>query len=166
MVVDTLAQSYRFPDFKVKFHSLVSEGMIGPHKVMLCKPATFMNRSGQALGPLMHFYKLPLDNLYVVHDDLDLSFGRIKIKQGGGSGGHKGLGSLDQAIGQDYWRLRVGIGHPGHADAVSAYVLGNFNGHEQKELIPLLTSIAEWSPELFGCNPAVWLNQVSQRLKP
>ena len=165
MVVDTLANSYHFPPFKTKFNAFISEGMLGRHKVLLCKPLTLMNRSGQAVSPLMHFYKLPLENLYIVHDDLDLDLGRLKLKQGGGSGGHNGLASLDQAIGKDYWRLRVGIGHPGHAGAVSNYVLSNFTGHEQKVLIPILSGIAELAPDLFGSDPGLWLNQWHQRLK-
>ena len=165
MVIDTIAESYQFPPFKVKFNALISEGKFGSHKVLLCKPITFMNRSGQALSPLMHFYKVPVENLYVIHDDLDLVFGRLKLKQGGGAGGHNGLTSLDQSIGKDYWRLRVGIGHPGHASAVSNYVLSNFSGHEQKEIVPLLTTIAELIPDLFGADSGLWLNQYQQRMK-
>ena len=165
MVIDTIAHSYPFSPFKLKFNAFISEGKFGTHKVLLCKPITFMNRSGQALSPLMNFYKIPLENLYVVHDDLDLVFGRLKLKQGGGSGGHNGLTSLDQSLGKDYWRLRVGIGHPGHASAVSNYVLSNFSGHDQKELIPMLTTISELAPDLFGTEEGLWLNQYHQRLK-
>ena len=165
MVVDTIAQNYNFPAFKAKFNAFISEGKIGSHKVILCKPLTFMNRSAQALSPLMNFYKVNLENLYVVHDDLDLVFSRLKIKQGGGAGGHNGLTSLDQALGKDYWRLRLGIGHPGHASAVSNYVLSNFSKFEQKELIPVLTTLSEMIPDLFGGDAVLWLNHYHQRLK-
>ena len=164
MVVDTIAESYRFPPFKAKFNSLVSEGQIGSHKVLLCKPATFMNLSGQAVGPLIRFYKIPPESVYVVHDDLDLAPGRVKLKIGGGTGGHNGLASLDQHIGKNYWHLRIGIGHPGHKDAVSPYVLSNFKRDEEDLIIPVLTAIAEQAEELLGADPAQWLNKLNTRL--
>jgi len=164
MVVDTIAESYRFPPFKAKFNSLVSEGQIGPHRVLLCKPATFMNLSGQAVGPLIRFYKIPPESVYVIHDDLDLAPGRVKLKIGGGTGGHNGLASLDQHIGKNYWHLRIGIGHPGHKDAVSPYVLSNFRRDEEDLIIPVLTAIAEQAEELLGTEPAQWLNKMNTRL--
>lgn len=164
MVVDTIAHSYPFSPFKLKFNALISEGGIGSHKILLCKPTTFMNRSGQAVGPLINFYKIPPNNVYVVHDDLDLDLGRLKLKQGGGSGGHNGLKSLDQSIGKEYWRLRIGISHPGHALAVSNYVLSDFSKNEQKALVPILTTLAELAPDLFGNEPGLWLNTYQQRL--
>ncbi len=165
MVVDTIAESYNFPPFKAKFNSLISEGQIGSHKVILCKPATFMNLSGQAVGPLIRFYKIPPESVYVVHDDLDLEPERVKLKIGGGTGGHNGLASLDQQLGKNYWHLRLGIGHPGHKDAVSSYVLSNFKSDEQDWLIPLLSAIANQAEELFGCDPAVWLNKLKNNLQ-
>ncbi|MCX7337692.1 MAG: aminoacyl-tRNA hydrolase [Alphaproteobacteria bacterium] len=159
MVVDTIAESYDFPPFRTKFNALVTEGKIGPHRVILCKPLTYMNLSGQAVGPLIKFYKLPLSSVYVVHDDLDLNPGQVKLKIGGSSGGHNGLVSIDQAVGKDYWRLRIGIGHPGHKDAVSAYVLSNFRSEDHDWLVPLLSSVAGQAPTLFDTTtPATWVN--------
>jgi PTH1 family peptidyl-tRNA hydrolase len=136
MVIDTVAESYNFPPFKVKFNSLISEGQIGQHRVILCKPATYMNLSGQAVGPLIRFYKIPPESVYV-----------------------------DQHLGKTYWHLRLGIGHPGHKDAVSSYVLSNFKGDEQDWLIPLLTTINEQIEDLFGADPSLWLNKLNTKLK-
>lgn len=165
LIVDALSQVYNFPVYKVKFNTFISEGHIKKHKVILCKPVTFMNRSGQALAPLLNFYKIPLENLYVVHDDLDLNFGRLKIKKGGGSGGHNGLNSIDQILGKDYWRLRVGIGHPGNAFAVTNYVLGNFTKQENQEIAFISQVINETINELLGNDPNLWLSTYSQRIK-
>lgn len=165
MLIDTIAESYNFSPFKNKFSSLIAEGQIGSNKVILCKPLTYMNLSGQAVGPLMRFYKIPSQSVYVAHDDLDLPPGKIKLKLGGGSGGHNGLTSLDQHITKDYWRLRMGIGHPGHKDAVSSYVLSNFSGSEQDWLIPTLSGITSMADSLFGVEPSLWLNQLNEKLK-
>ncbi|NBT85737.1 MAG: aminoacyl-tRNA hydrolase [Alphaproteobacteria bacterium] len=165
MVIDTIAESFNFPAFKAKFSSMISEGQIGQHRVILCKPSTYMNLSGGAVGPLIRFYKIPPESVYVVHDDLDLDPGRVKLKMGGGTGGHNGLASLDQHLGKNYWHLRLGIGHPGHKDAVSSYVLSNFKSDEQNWLIPLLTTINEQIEDLFGSDPSMWLNKLNTKLK-
>lgn len=164
MTIDIIADEYRFSPFKSKFSAEISEGTIGPHKVILCKPMTYMNLSGRAVSELAHFYKIPVDNIYVIHDDLDLMPGKIKVKKGGGSGGHNGLTSLDQSIGKDYWRIRLGIGHPGHKDAVTSYVLGNFIKADQDWLITLLSAISLEIDGVFGEDPGVWLTKISARL--
>ncbi len=169
MVVDSLAVTYHFPPFKVKFSAAMSEGVIGAHKVLLCKPMTYMNLSGQPVGDLIRFYKIPCANVYVVHDDLDLEPGQIKVKRGGGSGGHNGLKSLDQHIGKDYWRVRLGIGHPGrssaHKDGVADYVLNNFSKQDEEWLTRLLSVISDEADSLFGSEPGVWLTRIAQNLR-
>jgi PTH1 family peptidyl-tRNA hydrolase len=169
MAVDSVAETYRFPHFKSKFSSLISEGNIGTHKVILCKPMTYMNLSGQPVRELIQFYKIPLDHVYVIHDDLDLEPGKIKVKVGGGNGGHNGLKSLDQNIGKDYWRVRLGIGHPGrdseNEDLVTPYVLGNFSRKDEDWLITTLRAISEEVDTLFGSDPGVWLTKIAQNLK-
>ena len=173
MAIDAIAAAYDFPPFKTRFNALVAEGVINAHKVLLCKPVTFMNRSGQAVGELLRFYKISLQQLYVIHDDLDLPPGRIKFKSGGGSGGHNGLASLDQHIGKDYWRVRLGIGHPGrsedqspsHRDAVSTYVLSDFSHHEKESVTYMLAAIVREAGTLFGSDPGIWLTRIAQNLK-
>ena len=129
--IDAIADKFNFPSFTNKFSSLVSSKIIGSHKITLLKPQTYMNLSGQALSKAMHFYKLKLDDLIVIHDDLDLQFAKIKMKIGGGSGGHNGIKSIDQHLGADYYRVRIGIGKPIHTQEVSNFVLKNFTTEEQ-----------------------------------
>jgi PTH1 family peptidyl-tRNA hydrolase len=165
MVIDTIAQSHNFSPFKSKFSAEIAEGQLGTHKVILCKPMTYMNLSGRSVQELIRFYKVPPHQVYVFHDDLDLQPGVIKVKQGGGSGGHNGLTSLDQSISRNYWRVRLGIGHPGHRDGVSSYVLGNFRESDQDWLVPMLGIIADEIPSLLGQDPGKWLTTVHLRLK-
>jgi PTH1 family peptidyl-tRNA hydrolase len=169
MAIDVIASAYQFPPFKMKFSAMISEGTIGDHKVLLCKPLTYMNRSGQPVGDVIRFYKVSSDHIYVIHDDLDLEPGQIKVKMGGGNGGHNGLKSLDQHIGKDYWRLRLGIGHPGRPvsgeDMVTNYVLGNFAKSDEEWLTGLLSAIADEADSLFGTDPGVWLTKIAGNLR-
>ncbi len=164
MAIDVIADQHKFPPFKSKFSAQIAEGTIGNSRVILCKPMTYMNLSGKSVGELIRFYKIPLENVYVVHDDLDLLPGKIKVKRGGGNGGHNGLTSIDAAIGKDYWRIKLGIGHPGHKNAVSAYVLGNFQKQDTEWLLPLLDSVSSEIENIFSSDPGVWLTKVHARL--
>jgi PTH1 family peptidyl-tRNA hydrolase len=172
LVVDSIAQAYNFPAFKVKHSALVTEGMIKNKKILLCKPATYINLSGQPVGDLTRFYKIAPEFIYVIHDDLDLPLGKVKLKQGGGSGGHNGLKSLDQHIGKDYWRVRLGIGHPGkpdpdstgQKDRVCSYVLENFSAGERKQVQHISQAIIHEIADLFGCQPSVWLTNIARQL--
>jgi PTH1 family peptidyl-tRNA hydrolase len=143
MAVDMLSHAYSSGPFKNKDGALMAEANINSHKVILCKPMTYMNNSGIPVSSVASFYKIPLGNILVIHDEIDIPFSSMKAKSGGGNGGHNGLKSLDSHIGKDYWRLRVGIGHPGDKDMVSSYVLGQFNSHEQKQLVQILVGIDE-----------------------
>ena len=169
MAIDSIAVTYNFPPFKTKFSASISEGTIGDHKVILCKPMTYMNLSGQPVGDLIRFYKVTPACVYVVHDDLDLETGKIKLKIGGGSGGHNGLKSLDQCMGKEYWRVRLGIGHPGRSpnreDLVSHYVLSNFSRHDEDWLISVLRAVTEEVETLFGADPGVWLTKIAENLQ-
>lgn len=166
MAVDTIVESYGgFSTPKIKFRAQIQEGAIGPNKVVICKPQTYMNLSGEAVQQLMSFYKVPLERVYVFHDDLDLDFGKIKVKMGGGHGGHNGLRSIDQHLGKDYWRVRLGIGHPGHKDAVTKYVLSNFSKDEMDVLISILGAVSNDLDLLLGAKDGGrWLNEVNKRL--
>src|SRR6187455_1143448 len=116
-------------------------------RILLFKPATFMNESGRAVGEALRFYKLGMDALTVFHDELDLAPFKVKVKTGGGTAGHNGLRSIDQHLGPDFRRVRLGIGHPGHKDRVTGYVLGNYAKAEMDDLASMLGAIgseAEW----------------------
>ncbi|MDR2068092.1 MAG: aminoacyl-tRNA hydrolase [Holosporaceae bacterium] len=119
-------------------------------KIILSKPCTFMNLSGNAVKFLMDFYKIPDENVYVVHDDIDLDIGRVKIKKGGGNGGHNGLRSVDDLIGRNYWRLRIGVGRPREKSMISSHVLGDFLPHEEEILHKIVAAIKENLPLLFS----------------
>ena len=142
MAVDVIADMHGFGPVQKKFQGWAQEGRIDTHKVLLLKPATFMNESGRAVGEALRFYKLGTDALTVFHDELDLAPFKVKVKQGGGHAGHNGLRSIDQHIGPDFRRVRLGIGHPGHKDRVTGYVLGNFAKAEQDDLVTMLGAVA------------------------
>ena len=135
MVVDQIASDNIMPAFKSKFNGEITEGRIANKKVLLLKPLTYMNDSGISVRKCADFYKIPPENIIVFHDELDLAPSKIKVKQGGGTGGHNGLKSIDAHLGnKDYWRVRLGIGHPGDKNRVSGYVLNDFSKEEQKWL--------------------------------
>ena len=147
MVLDTLADFHNFGPVQKKFQGWLQEGRIGGEKILLLKPATYMNESGRAVGEALRFYKLGTDALTVFHDELDLAPFKVKVKQGGGTAGHNGLRSIDQHLGAEFRRVRLGIGHPGHKDRVTGYVLGNFAKAEMDPLADMLGAIAgeaEW----------------------
>lgn len=143
MAIDVLKDDLNSTvNFKSQFKAQYFETKINSEKLYCIKPQTFMNLSGQSVLPFSQFYKIAPENIIVIHDDLDLELGSIKIKQGGGHGGHNGLKSIDTAIGQNYWRIRVGIGHPGNKNLVSSYVLSNFTIHEIHQFVePILSDI-------------------------
>lgn len=158
MAIDAIARHYTFEPWKTKFHGLLSAGTIDGHKTLLLKPHTFMNRSGQSVGECMRFYKLTPNDIIVMHDELDLPFAALKVKQAGGHAGHNGLRDCDAHIGKDYWRLRIGIDHPGDKHQVSNYVLSDFTKAEQKELPHLLDHITTRIP-LFAAQGGEALQQ-------
>jgi PTH1 family peptidyl-tRNA hydrolase len=151
MATDVIADMHGFGPVQTKFQGWVQEGRIGAHKVLLLKPATFMNESGRSVSECLRFYKLGTEALTVFHDELDLAPFKVKVKQGGGTAGHNGLRSIDQHAaslgGAEFRRVRIGIGHPGHKDRVTGHVLGNFAKAEQDDLAAMLGAIsaeAEW----------------------
>lgn len=165
MAVDAIAEVHGFEPWKKQFRGWTSLGRLGAERVLLLKPATFMNDSGVSVGEALRFYKLGLDALTVFHDELDLAPWRIKVKTGGGAAGHNGLRSLDQHVGQDYRRIRLGIGHPGHKDRVLGYVLGNYPRAEMDPLADLLGAVAAEAPRLAAGDEARFMNEVALRLE-
>ena len=147
MAVDVIAEMHDFGPVQKKFQGWVQEGTIGGEKVLLLKPATFMNESGRSVGEALRFYKLGPEALTVLHDELDLAPFKVKARMGGGLAGHNGLKSIDQHLGPDFRRVRIGIGHPGHKERVNGHVLGNFAKAEMDDLVDMLAAIgseADW----------------------
>src|SRR5690606_24722855 len=134
---------HSFSPWSKKFQGLISEGRLGGDKVMLLKPQTFMNLSGQSVGDAMRFHKLTPADIIVFYDELDLAAGKVGIKNGGGAGGHTGIRSMDAHCGKDYRRARIGIGHPGIQELVTHHVLGDFAKADREWLDPLLDAIAD-----------------------
>lgn len=165
MAVDAIAARYGFAPYRRRFQGDLSEGLLDGHKTLLLKPGTYMNNSGRAVGEAAHFYKLAPSDVLVVHDELDLAAGKIRLKTGGGHAGHNGLRSIDAAIGPDYRRLRIGIGHPGK-DNVLGYVLQNFTQAEQVWLGPLLAAMADSAAFLARGEDAGFATRVALLLQP
>ncbi len=134
-----------------KFHGEAAKVLIGGHQVWLLKPDTFMNRSGQSLAALANFYKIPIESVLVVHDELDLEPGVVRLKKGGGHGGHNGLRDIIARTGsKDFWRLRLGIGHPGHSSKVTGFVLGKPSTDERIELDRAIDRVLDELPAILG----------------
>lgn len=166
MAVDRIAADHGFTPWRKAFQGLVSEGRLGSEKVALLKPETFMNLSGQSVQAAVAFWKLPLPDLTVFHDELDLAPGKLRLKQGGGHAGHNGLRSIHGHLGDNYVRVRLGIGHPGHKDAVAAYVLHDFAKADQDWLEDLLRGISEGGPALAAGDGQKFMNAVALRTAP
>ncbi|MBK8083007.1 MAG: aminoacyl-tRNA hydrolase [Devosia sp.] len=143
MAVDAIARRHGFPAFREKYQGLIAEGQVGGDRVLLLKPQTYMNSSGDSVQAVARFYKLGPADVSVIYDEIDLAPGKVRIKIGGGNGGHNGLRSIDPQIGTGYRRIRLGVGHPGHKDLVMPHVLGDFAKAEEAWLAPLLDAIAD-----------------------
>ncbi len=166
MAVDRIAEDHGFAPWRTKFQGQLCEGRLGAEKVLLLKPETFMNLSGQSVGEAMRFYKLTPTDITVFHDELDLAPGKCRVKQGGGHAGHNGLRSLHAHIGPDYARVRLGIGHPGRKELVAQYVLHDFAKADEDWLDDLLRGIADGAPALARGDTGRFLNAVAQRVAP
>ena len=166
MAVDGIARDHGFGPWRSKFQAEIAEGRLGGDKVLLMKPQTYMNLSGQAVGEALRFYKLEPTDVTVFHDELDLAPGRVKVKRGGGHAGHNGLRSLHQHVGDAYRRVRIGIGHPGHKDLVSGYVLHDFAAAERDVLDDILRGISDGAPHLADGDDGRFMNAVALRTQP
>ena len=166
MAMDRIAQDHGFGPWKGKFQGDIAEGQLGGQKVMLLKPGTFMNLSGQSVGEAMRFYKLQPEDVTVFHDELDLAPGKVRVKTGGGHAGHNGLRSIHQHIGEAYQRVRLGIGHPGRKELVAQYVLQDFAKADAEWLDDLMRGISDGAAELAGGRKDRFLNAIAQRMAP
>jgi len=163
MAVDTIAEVHGFGPVRKQFSGWTQEGRIGTQKVLLLKPATFMNESGRAVNEALRFYKLGLEALTVFHDELDLAPFKVKVKQGGGTAGHNGLRSIDKYLGPEFRRVRLGIGHPGHKDRVTGHVLGNFAKSEMDALADMLGAISAEAGWLAKGDDVRFMNDIALR---
>lgn len=166
MAADELVRRHSFAPWRGKFQGEIAEGSIGGEKVLVLKPMTYMNLSGQAVAAAARFLKVPVEDVVVIHDELDLAPGRLRVKRGGGAGGHNGLKSIDQHLGQNYRRIRLGIGHPGHKDRVAGYVLHDFAKADQVWLDPMIDAVAQALPQLLAGDEAGFMNRVSVLTAP
>lgn len=166
MAVDRIAEDHGFGPWKSKFQGVISEGRFGSAKVVLLKPETFMNNSGQSVGEAMRFYKLGPEDVVVLHDEIDLAPGKVRAKKAGGHAGHNGLRSLHAHIGDTYGRVRLGVGHPGHKDRVPSFVLHDFAKADQDWLADVLTGISDGAPHLAAGDDGRFMNAVALRVNP
>ena len=162
MALDVIAIRHGFSPWRQRFKGLAAEGSIGGQKILALKPLTYMNASGESVQAATGFYKLPLETITAFHDELDLVAGKLRVKLGGGAAGHNGLRSMDRMLGgPDYWRVRLGIGHPGSKDRVLSYVLGDFAKDDRDWLVALLDAVADAAPLLAGGKPADFMTKVA-----
>jgi PTH1 family peptidyl-tRNA hydrolase len=164
MAVDRLAGEGAH--FSSKFQGLVAQADIAGEKCVLLKPHTFMNLSGKSVQAAAAFYKIPPEQIIVLHDELDLPLGKIRIKRGGGANGHNGIKDIDQMLGPDYWRIRLGIGHPGDKRQVHDHVLSRFDADEMPEVARVLKTLTELFPLFWQQSPEMLASKVAQALNP
>lgn len=165
MAIEAIAAAQGFPSFRAKFQGEMSEGTIAGEKIILLKPQTYMNESGQSIGKLAKFYKITPDRIYIFHDELDLEAGKLRVKKGGGVAGHNGLKSAKAHLGtDDFRRVRIGIGHPGDKNKVSHYVLSDFAKAEQDWVEKLVAAIADHAYYLAAGNESDFMTRVSENI--
>lgn len=164
MAVDEIARTYDLPPFRAKFEGMMTEGRIGEEKVVLIKPMTYMNLSGQSVQKVARFYKVTPHRIVVFHDELDLVSGKMRVKKGGGAAGHNGLKSMDACLNsQDYWRVRMGIGHPGDKSRVTSHVLGDFSKEEQAWVLDWVRACAVHIPLFLSGKPDDYMTKVAEK---
>lgn len=166
MAADEIVRRHGFSSWRKKYKSEMSEGELEDQKVMVIKPQTFMNDSGEAVRAAAAFHKILPDHIVVFYDELDLVPRKVRVKKGGGAGGHNGIRSVDQHMGPNYWRVRLGIGHPGDRNRVTSYVLGNFSKEEIEGRDALLDSVAVHTARIITGDPDGFMSKVAADLLP
>jgi peptidyl-tRNA hydrolase, PTH1 family len=167
VAINAIARRHRFPAFRNRFRGELAEAPIAGERCLLLKPQTFMNASGESVAEAARFFKIAAEDIIVIHDEIDLRPGKLRVKRGGGNAGHNGLRSIDPLIGSDYWRVRIGVGHPGVKELVQPYVLQNFTADEVADWVePLIDAVAETIPLLLAGAPDAFMSEVARRLAP
>ena len=164
-IMEQLIYDYNLSAPVSKFKSLFSEGMISGRKVRLIQPQTYMNLSGKALIEIVNFYKVPLENVFVFYDELDLELGKVRVKKGGSHGGHNGIKSIDSSIGKEYNRIRFGISHPGKKSMVSSYVLNKFKEEEFEKVDSLVKSVSTNISYIFSGEKEKFMTKMALEFK-
>jgi len=165
MALDRIVERAGIGPFRPRFQGECAEGRLGGERVLLLKPATFMNESGRSARAAMDFYKFDVSDMVVLYDELDLAPGKLRVRQGGGAAGHNGIRSLARHCGQEFWRVRIGIGHPGRADKVHGYVLRDFAKAEKAWLDPMLDAIGDNGALLAEADYANFMNRVAMAMQ-
>lgn len=166
MAVDAIVRRHGFSSWREKFSGLAAEGRMNGQRVIALKPQTYMNRSGQSVGEALRFFKMDPQAVVVFYDELDLAPGKVRVKRGGGAGGHNGIRDIDAHIGPDYLRVRLGIGHPGVKERVTGYVLSDFTAADRLWLDKLLDAVAAVAPALLEGNGAKFTSELALRYRP
>ncbi|MFN0041784.1 MAG: aminoacyl-tRNA hydrolase [Alphaproteobacteria bacterium] len=166
MALDTLARCHEFAPFRPKYRGLAVEGRLGRTRILALKPLTYMNDSGLSVAEAARFHKIAAESVYVFHDELDLAAGKMRVKLGGGNAGHNGLRSIDAHLGTEYWRVRLGIGHPGDKARVLGWVLRDFPKADAEWLDPFLAAIADHAPLLAEGREPDFMSKVALALQP
>ena len=166
MAVDEIARRHGFAPWRVRFQGLMSDGRIGTHRALLLKPQTYMNESGRSVGEMLRFYKLAPAQVTVFYDEIDLVFGKVKVKTGGGAGGHNGIRSLDQHIGRDYRRVRLGVGRPARKEMVHGHVLQDFAKAEMPGVEKLIDAVVGELPLLLEDDEGAYMSRVAHLMAP
>ena len=158
MAIDNIVAAQQDYKIKKKFNSIIYETIIDKNRIILIKPETYMNNSGDAVFQIANFYKIDSKNILVLHDELDIPFGKIRIKSGGGNAGHNGLKSISNKIDNNYTRVRLGIGHPGNKERVNGHVMGNFTGSEKEKLNQILNYLTNNIYEILNKKESFIIN--------
>ena len=166
MAADEIVRRHSFSAYRSKFQGELAEGKIGTEKVLVLKPMTFMNESGRAVNEVVTFYKIAPEDIIVLHDELDLAPGKLRMKRGGGHAGHNGLRSIHAHVGEGYARVRLGIGHPGHKDKVTGHVLNDFSKADADWLVPMLDAVADSIDLVLDGKDPEFTTKVAQVLQP
>jgi PTH1 family peptidyl-tRNA hydrolase len=170
MAADAIAEAHGFGAARVRFRGQAREGTlkgkVGAVKTLILKPMTYMNESGNAVRDAVVFHKIELEHVFVIYDEIDLASGKVRVKRGGGNAGHNGLRSISAHIGNDYWRVRLGIGHPGEKERVTGHVLGNFSKADRAWVDPLLDAVAQAAPFLADGDDVGFMNKIAVLTAP
>ena len=170
MAVGRIVHRHRFAAPKSRFEGYLQEGEVAGERLLALRPLTYMNESGRSVAAAVRFYKIPLEDVIVIHDEIDLVFGKVRVKRGGGGGGHNGIRSIDEHLGPDYWRVRLGVGHPGAAELVRHYVLQDFLPEERPLVVKLADAVSEAFPLLLAglaqADPNGFMNKVNLLVNP
>ena len=163
MVIAEIAKHFRFGANRSRFEAIINEGTIAGEKIVALRPQTYMNESGRSVGKAMRFYKLTPADIFVFHDEIDLAFGKVRVKCGGGSAGNNGIKSIMAHISPEFYRIRIGVGHPGNA---KGHVLSDFSGEERKEIAKIIDTIVQNADLLAQRDPERYMSKIALTTNP